>query len=111
MKNAKLTFGTWIWAILLLAGCHELGHYEGDRGDRGGRVGRLERFEGTVTIVDRGHAAFEIGTRNSERFTFLVVPNTRNSARDRFGSLKVGDFVRVEAYRRDQSNYELEDFR
>jgi hypothetical protein len=109
MKNAKLTFGMLIWAILLLAGCHEIGH--GRPGEYGGSVGRMERVEGTVTIVDRGHGTFEMGLRDSSKVVFFVGADTRPAAKDRFASLKVGDYVRAEGRYKESNHFDLESLR
>jgi hypothetical protein len=97
MKHLSRLFGFLAFAVLAVAGCHELGHMDGP-GDYGG-LGRNDLI-GEVRRVDTHNRQIELRSESGRNLQVRYDNNTRVVYRQReyaVSNLEAGDYVAMRA--------------
>jgi len=76
----------------------------------GGKPGRLERLNGRVEYIDTRRSLFEVRDRDGKRVMVLLPYDPSRSEKNRFRSLREGDYVRLEGRFLNAGRFELESF-
>jgi hypothetical protein len=87
--------------------------YDGSPNDNGntGGVGGLFSLSGSVGAVDRNRGTFELRQQGGGSYLVALPYNPTSTTRNRFQSLRTGDWVNLSARQVSETRFELESFR